>query len=62
MDNTFVDRFIDRRYRRVQKLGALRLIVIGQRGPKLFYLCAQTGAVAAVDRIPLDILSDPFFG
>ncbi len=62
MDDPFIDRFIDRRDRRVQKLRARGLVVAGKGCAEFLDLCAQTGTVAAVDRIALSILSDAFLG
>jgi hypothetical protein len=62
MNNAFVDRLIDRRDGRVQQFYTLGLIMTGEGSAEFLDLCAQTRAVAAVDRIALSILSDAFFG
>jgi hypothetical protein len=62
MNDALIYGLIDQRYGRSQKLAAPGSIRGFQRGAQFFDLRPQLTAVGAIYRVPLDILSDPFFG
>jgi hypothetical protein len=61
MDYTFIYSFVYKRNGRIEQLAAGVLIVPGDRRSKLLYLGAKPAPIAAVDLIPLDVLSNSLF-
>ena len=61
MNNTFIYSLVDQRNRRRKQLTAYRFIVSSKRSAQLFDLGTDAVAIAAVDPVSLDILSDSLF-
>ena len=62
MNDAFVDHLVDERDGRVQKFRAASFVAVAESSAELFDLRSQLAAVGAVDRVALDVLTDPFFG
>ena len=61
VQNSFIDRFIDGRNRRRQKILTRLFVACRERRTELFDLRAKTAFVAGINGIALDCLSDALF-
>ena len=60
MNDAFVDRFIDQRHCRKEKLNASRFVACRDGGAQLLYRSTQFAAVAAVDLVAFHVLTNAF--
>jgi hypothetical protein len=61
MYQTLIDRLVDKRNGRIQKLDALILIARRQRRPQLLDLRAKLAAIAPIDLVSLNVLTNSLF-